>query len=204
MLKILCLLIILCGGEVIGLIASMSQLSGASDLMSKAKEALASEDGIKLKNITIHVDEHMNNGAAVKLYVVIAYNRELAMTLSKLTADRFLKMKDQLCRDYPDEIVLMGKEIVAKEQVFPWKDVKYPGDHMTPLCAWVFVSYSSNRNRTGNRGGLTDEDRESMAGESAHPYRAKIPNAAEDVDIFLEKENFKIKEKKDGEEEEKK
>lgn len=156
---------------------------------SSFSDMFASDDGIKLQKATINVATDMNNGAAVKMHLVIVYSKELVSKLSTLRSDRYFEMVDQLKRDYPEQMKIFAWEIIAKEQMFPSK-IEYPRDHMTPLAGFIFVSYTDN-NRYGN-GGLNNNMSTSIAGQTSHPYRARVPPSSEEIEIYLEKDNFKI------------
>lgn len=129
----------------------------------------ASNNGISLEEIMFSVEEDMNDRGAVKVHVVIVYNKELAEELSKMSANHYFQCIDQLIKDHPDRIKIFEWELVAKKRIFPWKEIKYPRDHMDPLYGFIFAKYSGS-------------------GE----YRAKIPPSYKKVKVTFEKKNFRI------------
>lgn len=81
-------------------IMSMSAMTSV-DQMTKSKKkgffsSLLASDGLAMEEIMIVTEEDMNNRGAMKIHVVIPYERELYRELSKMSAHEYFRSVDQL------------------------------------------------------------------------------------------------------------
>jgi hypothetical protein len=149
--------------------ASLKTLKGDSDSLFGLGSVLSPKPKLVLEEVMLSVEENMNNNGAVKVHIVIVYEAELVGELSKKTAYQYFRDVEQMVKDFPDKVKVFEWELVAKERVFPWAKIEYPSEHMEPLAAFIFVSYSG----TGD-------------------HRAKIPPTYKKVKIIFAKNNFHI------------
>ncbi|MDR0677887.1 MAG: hypothetical protein LBF57_04455 [Holosporaceae bacterium] len=99
--------------------------------------------GIILEKLMISVEKDMNNNGAVELHLVVVYDKELMVELLRMPAHEYFHRVDQLIKDYPDKMKIFKWELVANERLYPWANIKYPGDNMTPLAGFIYAKYSS-------------------------------------------------------------
>ena len=154
-----------------------SMLIGAG---SKMKSFFTDDSNFQLKKVKIVAKKEMNSGGAVNLHIVIVYDKELQLELSKMTSTEYFSGVEQLKKDHPDRLYICKWEIVAKDRIFPDVDLKIPREFLIPLDGFVFVSY----NNTG-------------------PHRGEIPPARKRVTITLEDRDFKIEGSDDEDDEDK-
>jgi hypothetical protein len=151
--------------------ASLETLSNKKD--SILSDIFAPKSGLSLEKVAISVEENMNDNGALKLHLVIVYDRVLVEELRKMSSGEYFRTVDQLLKDHPDKMKIFEWELVAKKRLIPFSDIEYPTDHMTPIAGYVFAKYSS-------------------PGE----HRATIPTYSEKIKISLEKEDFTISQEK--------
>jgi hypothetical protein len=153
-------------------ISGMTALSAASSLNTKdslLSDILSSKSGVMLKKIRISTEEDMNSRGALKVHVIIVYDKDIAGILKNMASGEYFKRVDQLIRDNQDKMKIFEIELVAKKRSVPLEDLEYPGGCMTPLACYIFVNYSS-------------------PGE----HRAKVPANWEEINIEFKKGDFKV------------
>ncbi|MDR2766460.1 MAG: hypothetical protein LBB63_03305 [Holosporaceae bacterium] len=160
-----------------GSLMTISAMSSVDNIVSKKDsmlgELFAAKGSVSLEEISVSVEEGMNNSGALKVHVVIVYEEHLVEELRKMSSSMYFRMVDQLVKDYPDKMKIFEWELVAKKRLIPPTKVEYPNDHMTPLAVYAFADYSS-------------------PGE----HRVRIANYYEKVKITLDREDFKILQRK--------
>jgi hypothetical protein len=178
MKKIAFLFVFLCvnvdvSAVAIGSVMAMSAASSLKTLSDKKSsffgEMFASKGGLALEEVMLSVDENMNNRGAVKLHIVIVYEKELVTELMKMSAEEYFRHIKQLIKDHPDKMKIFEWELVAKKRIMPWKKLDYPADDMTPLAGIIFAKYHDS-------------------GE----HRERIPANCEKIKIIFESDNFRI------------
>lgn len=164
-------------------VSSLSMASSVNDLTSKKKGIISkffsSNDEFCLEQVMLVTKAEMNEMGAVKVHIVVVYDKELLRELAQMSASRYFQAVEQLQKDFPDKFKVIGAELVAKDRVIPWKSIDYPHEHMTPVGGLIFASYNNS-------------------GE----HRAVIPNYVK-LKIIFEKKDFRIEyEDKDEDEDE--
>jgi hypothetical protein len=145
-------------------------VSVAEDVaMNTFKKFFTAKGGLVLEKIMLSVKKDMNDNGAVRVHVVIIYEKELIRELSRMSADHYFRNIDQLTKDHPDKLKIYEWELTAKERIIPYKEIEYPAEHMTPLAGYIFARYSG----TGE-------------------HRAQIPPTSKKIKIIFEKKNFRI------------
>ncbi|MDR3186888.1 MAG: hypothetical protein LBT63_00435 [Holosporaceae bacterium] len=159
---------------IMGGVMALSAASSLDTLTSKKDSMLgdifSSKGGVTLEKIRISTEEDMNSKGALRVHVVIVYDREVAGILKTTTASEYFRRIDQLIRDNQDKMKIFEIVLVAKKRSVPLEDLEYPTDHMTPVACYIFANYSS-------------------PGE----HRAKIPDNWEGINISLEKDDFHVR-----------
>ena len=154
-------------------IMSLGNTLSSSDKDSWLNKILAAKGNVDIEQIMISVNQNMNQGGAVKLHVLIVYEKELIAELEKMSSREYFRQVDQLIKDHPDKMKIFSWELVAKQRIGPWTPLEYPIGHMIPLAGFVFADYSTN-------------------GE----HRAQLP-IGKKVKITLEENDFEITTVKD-------
>ncbi len=128
-----------------GVVVTMAGVNEANKLKDNSTfgDFFVPKGGVNLEQIMLVTNKNMNRGGAVKVHVVIVYERELVSEFMKMSATQYFQRVDQLIKDYSDKMKIFAWELVAKERITPWIDIKYPVDHMVPLAAFIFADYSS-------------------------------------------------------------
>lgn len=147
-------------------------ISMAMQATSVAKGWFSPEGYVEAENIIFNVDEDMNQKGAVTLFFVVCYDPVLLNALKSDTAEQFKKRSETYMHDYPDKIVILKWNIVAKKRVTAPIPVGkyYEKDGLSPVGGFIFVTYSS-------------------PGE--HRYR--IPGSWKGIEISLQKTECKLK-----------
>lgn len=143
-----------------------SLLTGAGGML---KSFFSDDSNFNLETIKLVTKKEMNSGGAINLHVVIAFDKELELELSKMTATDYFSGVDQLKKDHPDKLYIRKWELVAKDRIFPDVDLKIPNEFLLPVGGFVFATYSN----TG-------------------PHRGMIPPARKRITITCEEKDFKI------------
>jgi type VI secretion system protein len=158
----------------LGGVMALSAASSLDTLTSKKDSMLgdifSSKEGVTLEKIRVSTEEDMNSKGAVKVHIVIVYDREVAGILKTMSASEYFKRVDQLIRDNQDKMKIFEIELVAKKRSVPMEDLEYPTDHLTPVACYIFANYSS-------------------PGE----HRARIPDSWEGINMSLEKDDFHVR-----------
>jgi hypothetical protein len=151
-------------------ISAASSLKTLTDSKSSfLSKIFASKGGLALEEVMLSVEENMNNRSAVKLHIVIVYEKELETELMKMSAEEYFRHIKQLIKDHPDKMKIFEWELVAKKRITSWKKLDYPTDNMTPLAGIIFAKYY---------------------GPGDH--RERIPATCEKIKIIFESDNFRL------------
>lgn len=120
-------------------------ISMALEATSVAKSFFASEGDVEIENIIFNIDEDMNQKGAVTVYFVVCYDQVLFNALKTDSADQFKRRIDTYMHDYPDKIVILKWDLVAKRRVTSRIPVAkyYERGSLSPVGGFIFVTYSS-------------------------------------------------------------
>lgn len=120
-------------------------ISMALEATSAAKGFFASEGDVEVENLVFNIDEDMNQKGAVTIYFVVCYDTTLLNALKSDTAEQFKKRSETYMHDYPDKIVILKWDVVAKKRVSAPIPVGkyYEKGGMSPVGGFIFVTYSS-------------------------------------------------------------
>ncbi|MDR2645963.1 MAG: hypothetical protein LBC04_02190 [Holosporaceae bacterium] len=150
--------------------SAASSLKTLSDSKSSFfGEIFSSKGGLALEEVMLSVEENMNNNGAVKMHIVIVYEKELLEELMKMSAEEYFRHIKQLTKDHPDKMKIFEWELVAKKRIMPWKKLDYPADNMTPLAGIIFAKY-----------------------HGTEVYRERISADCEKIKITFESDNFHV------------
>lgn len=168
-------------GQVAGSVMSGKEDSGFLDSVKN----FFSSQGVDIKKITVYVSDETNRGAPVKIHLVVVFNgkyeNEAKSSLDILTANEYGAQADQLKKKFPNTMVCVSWNIIAKKGVHPLtleKDGKSLLDcgHLSATKAYVFVENYTK----------CDKQQSQMA----------VVPAGENIGIFLDKDTFHINENK--------
>ena len=174
-------------GQVAGSVMSGKEDSGFLDSVKN----FFSSQGVDVKKITVYVSDETNQGAPVKIYLVVVFDgsdeeqkAESSAAKSYLdisTAKNCDEVMKYLKDKFPDVTVSVCWDVIAKKGVHLLslkKDGKLLLDckHLNAIKAYIFVGNYKN----------CDERR---------PQMAVVP-AGENIGIFLDKDTFYIDENK--------
>lgn len=152
---------------------SMTAADSLDRLSVRKKKGIISsflfDNEFELKKVMIVTKADMNNSGAMKVHLVIVYERELMKELGTMSAYRYFSMVDQLIKDYPDKMKIYAWDLIAEDRIRNWEEIDGLNSTMTPLGGFVFADYQDNMGT----------------------HRARIPNY-EKVKIIFERSDFKI------------
>lgn len=153
---------------------SVMALSAASsiDSLTEKKSSLfrnflSPKGELNLEKISFTINEHMNNDSAVKVHLVIPYDKGLSDTLSELTAKEYFNRYKQLVKDYPDKIKILEWQFPAEKKKTGKIDVEYESSFLTPSKSYIFANYQNHGD-----------------------HRLAIPKTATELEIRLDQNDF--------------
>ena len=113
--------------------------------------AFSAEGNLVIKQVMFVIDEDVNQNAAVKIHIVIVYEKELITALKVMPASRYFTAVEQLKKDHPDKIKVFEWTFVAKKRITAWIDIPYDDSFLTPLGGFVFINYDQRVSPGENR-----------------------------------------------------
>lgn len=128
----------------------------------------SSKGKVALEQVMFVVDEDMNEKGAVKVHLVIVYEKELLAELKKMSASAYFSGVKQLTKDHPDKMKVFEWTFVAKKRVTKWIDVPHDTSFLTPLGGFIFANYTSPGD-----------------------HRASMPEACKKMKVHFQKKEFK-------------
>lgn len=149
-------------------VMSLGSTLASSDKDSWISRLLAGRSNVTIEKVMLSIDKNMNQSSAVKLHLVIVYDKSLVNILEKLNSNEYFKQIDQLIKDHPDKMKIFSWQLVAKQRIGPWITLEYPIGYMTPEAGFIFANYSTNGD-----------------------HRSKLP-VGRNIIITLEKNDFKV------------
>ncbi len=159
---------------------SLSSLSPVS-LLGSAANLFKSDKKFELEEVKFSIAEDTNHKGALKLHLVIAFDKEALNQLKKIKAREYFERAEQFKKDYPDKIKIFQWTIVAKKRLTDWKKIEYDSDFMNVEGGLVFARYDDS----------SGPQRE---------HRATIPAACKKMKIILECDDFKLEPEKEEDE----
>lgn len=138
-------------------------------LIGEISSAFSNKGEIELEEVMLSINDDMNEKGAVKLHIIIIFEKELLGELKRMSSREYFRNVEQLTKDNPDKIKVFQWELVAKKRITKWIKVPYESDFMTPVGGIIFANYNT-------------------IGE----HRALIPTACKKLKITLEKDDFKV------------
>lgn len=159
---------------------ALEALSAASGLIPKIFGGL--DEGVNIKKLTAYSFDDTNNGAPVKIHLVIVFNGKYAAeaksALDQLTASEYSEQIGEIKKKYPETLRCASWEIMAKKGVHPLslqnKDGKEITDcgHFTIEKAYIFAEH--------------------YPCSKVKPQMAVVPSP-ENISIYLDKDTFLLK-----------
>lgn len=149
---------------------SLIQAISTIPLIGKAAEVLKSEEKIELEEVMFSISDDMNQKGAIKLHIVIVFDKELIGELKRLSSKQYFRDAEQFKKDNPDKLKIFQWQLVAKKRVTKWIKVPYESDFMPVEGGFIFAKYDT-------------------VGE----HRALIPKACKKLKIMFERDDFRIK-----------
>ncbi|MGI4851344.1 MAG: hypothetical protein ACRYGR_05330 [Janthinobacterium lividum] len=98
------------------------------------------EPQFNLETINIILDQDANNTSATAVDLVITYKPELMKALTKMTADDYFKVADQIRRDYPETLRIWRWELTPGQTVTDYS-INSAQEIYDPFGAIVFARY---------------------------------------------------------------
>ncbi len=139
--------IVFCDSSLVGAVVSMTAVSSAESLIKDKDKGLfswlSSADDFLLEEVMLIADENTNNHGALKVHIVILYNKEVFSELMRSSSSEYFSNIEQLVKDHPNEIKIFEWQLVAKKTISPWIRLEYPNNHMKPVGALVFANYNN-------------------------------------------------------------
>ena len=83
-------------------------------------------DDYKLKEVMFETSETSNRGGALKIHLVVVYEKEVWETIRKWTSYEYFRANTQLKNDHPNKLYIKEYQLVAKHSVSPWEKLDYP------------------------------------------------------------------------------
>lgn len=102
-----------------------------------------------LKEITVVTEEDMNDRGALKMHIVVIFEKEegdakvLYSELSKMSASQYFSSIKQLLKDHPDKMVIRELELIAEKRVIPPISIQ-SAENMNAIAILIFADYSSS------------------------------------------------------------
>ena len=110
------------------------------------------EPPFNLSTINVILDQDANNTSATAVDLVVTYKPELMKALTKMTAEDYFKIADQIRRDYPETLRIWHWELTPGQTVANYQ-VNSQQELYEPFGAIVFARYltpGSHRIRVGS------------------------------------------------------
>lgn len=159
---------------------AIEAISAASGILPKIFGG--ADEGVNIKKLTAYSFDDTNNGAPVKIHLVIVFNGKYAaeakIALDQLTASEYSEQIEEIRKKYPETMRCASWEIMAKKGVHPLslqnKDGKELTDcgHFTIEKAYIFAEhYPCSRIK---------------------PQMAVVPSS-DNIGIYLDKDTFLLK-----------
>ncbi|MCR4624177.1 MAG: hypothetical protein K5780_06105 [Alphaproteobacteria bacterium] len=123
-----------------------------------------------LEKVWITRKSNTNYGGAMKVHLVLVYDKSVFEELGKISARRYFNLIDQLHKDHPDKLKVIKWDLIASDNLgLESFDVKTYVDIMNVYGGYVFADYSNNR----------------------FAHRAKVPEYKE-VRVVFDKEDLDV------------
>lgn len=110
------------------------------------------EPQFNLNTVNIILDQDANNTSATAVDLVITYKPELMKALTKMTAEDYFKVADQIRRDYPETLRIWRWELTPGQTVTNY-EINSDQEFYDPFGAIIFARYftpGSHRIRVGS------------------------------------------------------
>jgi len=101
-------------------------------------------DDFKLKQIMFVTSDTTNRGGALKLHLVVVYEKEVWDTIRKWTSYEYFRGSKQLRNDHPNKLYIQEYQLVAKNSISPWKTLNYP--HLKKMKAVGIIIFADFNN----------------------------------------------------------
>lgn len=152
-----------------GAAASVATNDVGTSFLTSVKRFFIKEETLKLKKAMVVVCKSANRNRAIRMHIVVVFDKELFKELSKKKASEYFKIYHQLAENYDDRIRIFQFPIPSREYIFRPQAINYEIPDLLPEGALVFANY------------CTPGD-----------HRIKLKNDQENVKIILEKNGFKV------------
>lgn len=129
----------------------------------------SSKGSVVLEQVMFVVEDDMNEKGAVKMHLVIVYEKELLGELKKMSSSTYFSTVKQMSKDHPDKMKVFEWTFVAKKRITKWIDVPHDSSFLTPLGGFVFAKYTSPGD-----------------------HRASIPESCKKMKVLMQKKEFKL------------
>lgn len=123
-----------------GLFFSLIMVSSACAFDSIKSLLKMEEAKVWLSKVKFNVAADVNMNSPVTVDILVFYDAESMGKVAKLTADKYYAQKDQLKKDYSDQIDFFSYEIVPGQRM---KDKCIELSKSSALAAVVFARYST-------------------------------------------------------------
>lgn len=99
-----------------------------------------------LEKVWITTKSNTNNGGAMKVHLILVYDKSVFDELGKISARRYFNLIDQLHKDHPDKLKVIKWDLIASDNLgLDSFKVETYIDTMSVYGGYVFADYSNNR-----------------------------------------------------------
>lgn len=96
---------------------------------------------VKLQRMTFVIDEDANDGAAIKIHLVIAYDQEIATEMVQMDSKTYFARLPSLIETQKDRLRIMEWTYPSAPAQTQWFDIDLAASHKIPVSAIIFVQY---------------------------------------------------------------
>lgn len=115
---------------------------GIGDFFSGKNEG----EDFPLEKVWITTNSNTNNGGAMKVHLVLVYDKSVFDELGKISARRYFNLIDQLHKDHPDKLKVIKWDLIASDNLgLDSFKVETYVDAMRVYGGYMFADYSNNR-----------------------------------------------------------
>lgn len=115
---------------------------GIGDFFSGKNEG----EDFPLEKVWITTKSNTNNGGAMKVHLVLVYDKSVFDELGKISARRYFNLIDQLHKDHPDKLKVIKWDLIASDNLgLDSFKVETYVDAMRVYGGYMFADYSNNR-----------------------------------------------------------
>ncbi len=110
------------------------------------------EPEFNLATVDLILDTDANNTSATAIDLIVVYKPELMKALTKMSAEEYFKISDQIQRDYPETLRIWHWELTPGQSVSNY-ELDIPKELYDPFGALIFARYftpGAHRVRVGS------------------------------------------------------